>query len=355
MFANNIIRIKRIQLNHFQSIKLISNNSISIKSNIWSMLRYQAEDMLKREPLLKPLIEESILQHRSFADALIYRLATKFAGKILTSSLWINVFNESLHISKSLGDEFDIERLAMEDLIAVEERDPACRCIAQAFLYFKGFKSIQSHRFAHILWISNRKDLALVIQARNSEVFGVDIHPGANIKGGLMVDHATGVVIGETATVGRNCSMLHGVTLGGTGNEIGDRHPKIGNNVLIGCQATILGNITIGDNSKIGSGSMILKSLFPGTTAVGNPCRILNIDNNDVNHDIDKLNELNDVSLFSITKRVAHVNRNYQIVNILQDKGIKTWTNVWIPKVWPDDSDEEWIPAHMNPELIRIN
>ena len=131
-------------------------------------------------------------------------------------------------------------------------QDPACRSIAQVFLYFKGFKSIQVYRFSHVLWSQGRRDLAMVIQARNTEVFGVDIHPGARIGGGLMIDHGTGVVIGETAVVGTNCSFLHGTTLGGTGTSKDfDRHPKIGNNVFLGCGVTVLGNIKIGDHAKV--------------------------------------------------------------------------------------------------------
>ena len=136
--------------------------------------------------------------------------------------------------------------------LSSNSQDPACRSIAQVFLYFKGFKSIQVYRFSHVLWSQGRRDLAMVIQARNTEVFGVDIHPGARIGGGLMIDHGTGVVIGETAVVGTNCSFLHGTTLGGTGTSKDfDRHPKIGNIVFLGCGVTVLGNIKVGDHAKV--------------------------------------------------------------------------------------------------------
>ena len=131
------------------------------------------------------------------------------------------------------------------------------------------------HRIAHKLWTQDRKILALLIQNRVSEAFAVDIHPGAKIGRGVLLDHATGVVIGETAVVGENCSILHGVTLGGTGKQCGDRHPKIGDGVLIGAGTCVLGNITIGEGAKVGSGSVVLKDVPPHTTAVGNPARLI--------------------------------------------------------------------------------
>ena len=196
-----------------------------IRTQVWHILREQASEILQREPCLAPLINEAILDHSTFADAIMYRLATKLGGKLLSPDFYMGVFRECWGHSGTL-----LERLAMEDMIAVEQRDPACRSIAQVFLYFKGFKSIQVYRFSHVLWNQGRRDLAMVIQARNTEVFGVDIHPGARISGGLMIDHGTGVVIGETAVVGVNCSFLHGTTLGGTGvSKDFDRHPKVRN------------------------------------------------------------------------------------------------------------------------------
>lgn len=295
-----------------------------IKSTIWEVLTQQAKEMLLREPLLRRLIHESILMHDNFGDALIYRLATKLTGNVVQFNNWTSILHESLEISYSLNQKLDIERLALEDLIAIEERDPACRCIAQAFLYFKGFKALQTHRFAHILWLQNRPDLAHLLQGRSSEIFGVDIHPGASLGGGLMIDHATGVVIGETAVIGENCSMLHGVTLGGTGHIIGDRHPKIGNNVLIGCQATILGNIRIGNNCRIGSGTMILKPLPDNATAVGNPCRVIlpTIHESSVNEDS-----------VSDPQSMPWVAANELFAK--ETTGIPIWSHVWYRKKFP--------------------
>lgn len=154
-------------------------------------------------------------------------------------------------------------------------RDPASRCPVLSFLNYKGFKALQAYRIANILLHNGSRELALLIQSRVSELWDVDIHPGATIGGGLMIDHGTGLVIGETAVIGENCSFLHGVTLGSTGKDMGDRHPKIGDDVLIGCHAIVLGNITIGRSSKIGSGSVVIKSIPENVTVVGNPARII--------------------------------------------------------------------------------
>ncbi len=215
-----------------------------------------------------------LLQHGTFGEALVFNLAQKMAGNILTNNYYIKMMAD---IMKTASGE--LELLAMEDLLAVERRDPACPDIVHAFIYFKGYKSIQSYRFSHFLWTHGRVELAMLLQARCSEVFAVDIHPAARIAGGLMIDHATGVVVGETAVVGRDCSFLHGVTLGGTGTSKGhNRHPKLGCNVFLGSGVSVLGNIYIGDHSKVGSGSIVLKSLPAGSTAVGSPAVVKTID-----------------------------------------------------------------------------
>lgn len=175
----------------------------------------------------------------------------------------------------SIYDGEQYLNILIKDLLAIQNRDPACQSLVNAYLYFKGFKALQAHRAAHILWSAGRKDVALAIQSRCSELWSVDIHPAAHVGAGLMIDHGTGVVIGETAVVGNNCSFLHGVTLGSTGKESGDRHPKIGDDVLIGCNAMVLGRITIGRSAKIGSGSVVIKSIPANATAVGNPARII--------------------------------------------------------------------------------
>lgn len=266
---------------------------------VWQTLRQEATVVAGKEPLMRPLFEEAILQHNHFKEALSYRLATKLKGKIIDSQQWLKIFQEAYRIQEESLKEVqvnedssvpttdpattehlgflnvDLEIAACMDLIAVQERDPACDSILTAFMYFKGYKSLQIYRVSHVLWNLGRRELACLMQSRSSEVFAVDIHPGARIGIGLMMDHATGTVIGETAVVGDHCSFLHGVTLGGTGKESGDRHPKLGNNVSIGCNASILGNIYIGDNVKIGAGSVVLKPLPANCTAVGSPARIV--------------------------------------------------------------------------------
>jgi serine O-acetyltransferase len=157
----------------------------------------------------------------------------------------------------------------------VFERDPACKGYLQPFLFFKGYLAVQTHRVAHVLWKSGRETLAFYLQSRASELFQVDIHPAARMGSGLFVDHGTGIVIGETAVVGDDVSMLHGVTLGGTGAERGDRHPKIGRGVLLGAGAKVLGNIEIGEYAKIASGSVVLKPVPANCTAAGVPARLV--------------------------------------------------------------------------------
>lgn len=254
---------------------MISDNISISKGIFWANLCSEATALAAREHGLQPLLAEVIHKHSTFKDALFFRIAAKLGGFLMTVEDWVNIFNDANSISSSTKGLPDLESLAIMDIMAIKDRDPACDSILTAFLHFKGYKAIQTYRAAHSLWRIGRKELAVAIQSTCSEVFGVDIHPGAVIQGGLMIDHATGVVIGETATIGRNCSILHGVTLGSSGKDKGDRHPKVGDDVLIGCNAIILGNIAIGNNCNIGAGSIVLKSLPPGVTAVGNPARIV--------------------------------------------------------------------------------
>lgn len=189
-----------------------------IKKSVWSVIRQQGEDMIKRDPILEPIINQSILIHESFGEALATRLARKLRGENIQNfeeKILRTLFLDCLQFSRG-NDNEDIEKLAMIDMIAVEERDPACRQLATVFLYYKGYMSLQCYRFSHSLWNRGRIDIALMLQSKAAEVFGIDIHPGAKIGCGLMMDHGTGVVIGETAVIGKNCTFLHGVTLGGT-------------------------------------------------------------------------------------------------------------------------------------------
>ena len=213
---------------------------------IWTQVRCEAEETSTREPVLASLIYATILSEPTFEDA---------------------VCHEVLSAEPGLGDVF------RADLMAVAKRDPACRRLIDPLLYFKGYHALETFRFSHALWHSGRYDFALYLQSLSSRILQVDIHPAARIGKGVMLDHATGIVIGETAVIGDNCSLLHGVTLGGTGNERGDRHPKIGSGVMMGSGAKILGNIKVGDCVRVAAGSVVLQDVPPRRTVAGVPAR----------------------------------------------------------------------------------
>lgn len=236
---------------------------------VWNDLREAATRMVDHEPMLASMAHNTILSHERFEDALAYRLAHKLGGGDITDLTLRTLIN------KALSDEPSIGVSARADMVAILDRDPAIRSHVQPMLFYKGFAALQGSRVAHHYWTQGRKDLANALQVRISEVFAVDIHPGAQIGKGIMIDHGTGVVIGETAIVEDDVSMLHGVTLGGTGKEAGDRHPKIGFGVLIGANASILGNIRIGYCSRIGAGSVVLEDVPPCKTVVGVPGKIV--------------------------------------------------------------------------------
>lgn len=239
----------------------------ALKGNIWEALRAEAERAGKNERLLVAYLEETILGQKSFDAALSYTLASKLRDEILPSITLRDLFLEILETEK------DLRACVLIDLQAVKERDPAARGYLSPFLFFKGFQALSSYRFAHYLWYEDRKTLSLYLQSLISKVFNVDIHPAATIGHGILIDHATGVVIGETAVVGNNVSLLHEVTLGGTGKERGDRHPKVGDGVLIAAGAKVLGNIKIGEGAKIGAGSVVLNDVKAHCTVVGVPAR----------------------------------------------------------------------------------
>jgi serine O-acetyltransferase len=237
---------------------------------VWAALRSEAQQVAKSEPSLASLVNAVIIRHKGLSSALSYQLARKLGDQELRAMSLRETAEEAY------TSDPRIIAWAEADLRAVFERDPACRGYLQPFLYFKGFLSLQTHRIAHWLWNNDRQALALYLQSRISELFQVDIHPAAVIGAGVFLDHGTGIVIGETAVVGNDVSMLHGVTLGGTGAERGDRHPKIGNGVLLGAGAKVLGNIKVGDYAKVASGSVVLREVPPGCTAAGVPARLVN-------------------------------------------------------------------------------
>ncbi len=235
--------------------------------SIWNTLREEAEEAASSERLLVAYLQETILGQKSLEAALSYTLATKLKDEILPSITLRDLFLEIFTTDEALRETIRI------DLQAVRDRDPAANGYLSPFLFFKGFSALSSYRFANHLWNDDRRPLALYLQSLISKVFSMDVHPAATIGSGILIDHGTGIVIGETAKVGDNVSILQNVTLGGTGKEQGDRHPKIGNGVLIAAGAKVLGNIQIGEGAKIGAGSVVLKSVPAHCTAVGVPAR----------------------------------------------------------------------------------
>jgi serine O-acetyltransferase len=236
---------------------------------VWARIAREADEAVAQEPLLGGMVHYSILHHPTIERALSYRISLKLANGEMSEQIIREICDEAY------SAEPDLAHAARADITATYERDPACHRYLQPLLFFKGFQAVQAYRVAHWLWTQGRKDLAYFFQMRSSEVFGIDIHPAARIGRGIMIDHAHSIVIGETAVVGDNVSMLHSVTLGGTGKEDADRHPKIGNNVLIGAGAKVLGNITVGHCSRIAAGSVVLKEVPPCTTVAGVPAKIV--------------------------------------------------------------------------------
>ena len=236
---------------------------------VWDAVTADARSVLKSEPSLSNLLISSVLNHATFEEALAHRLAERLHHTDVSADLIRQAFMDAIAARPEIGQE------SRSDLAATFERDPACHKILDAFLYFKGFQAIQTHRFTHQLWHMGRRDFAFYLQSRSSQVFQVDINPAVPIGKGIMLDHGTGLVIGETAVVGDNVSILQNVTLGGTGKSDQDRHPKIGNGVLIGAGAKVLGNIRVGDCSRVGAGSVVLKEVPPRVTVAGVPAKVI--------------------------------------------------------------------------------
>ncbi|MDG4649813.1 serine O-acetyltransferase [Roseibacterium sp. SDUM158017] len=246
-----------------------TQSRISELDPVWRRITEEAEAAVVDEPLLGGVLHYCILHHKTLESALAYRLAQKLSSGEMSEQILREIADEAYAAAPELG------AAARADVVAVFDRDPACNRFLQPLMYFKGFQAVQAYRVGHWLWLQGRKDLAYFIQMRVSEVFGIDIHPAARIGRGIMIDHAHSIVIGETAVVGDNVSMLHSVTLGGTGKETEDRHPKIGDGVLIGAGAKVLGNIRVGNCSRIAAGSVVLEEVPPCKTVAGVPARIV--------------------------------------------------------------------------------
>lgn len=236
---------------------------------VWTRIRTEAEEIARTDPALGGFVFAAVLSHQSFEKALTHRLAQRLGNADVAADLVIGAFDDALAADPAIG------AAARADVMAVLERDPACHRAIEPLLYFKGFQAIQTYRMAHQLLKMGRKDFAYYLQSRSSTIFSVDINPHAVIGRGIMIDHGHDIVIGETAVVEDNVSMLHGVTLGGTGKEEGDRHPKVRWGVLIGAGAKILGNIEVGHCSRVAAGSVVLQDVPPNRTVAGVPARIV--------------------------------------------------------------------------------
>ena len=234
-------------------------------SDLWTIIKKEVSNLVMDEPQLGTFYSRRVLQHDSLAAALTDLLATKLATSDIPYTTVKSVFDEAY-----LRDPHILEQTAT-DLLATRQRDPAVRYYSTTLLYFKGFQALQAWRVAHWLWLQERHGMALWLQSQISEVFTVDIHPAARIGAGILVDHASGIVIGETCVLEDNISIMQGVTLGGTGKDTGDRHPKIKCGVLLGTGAIIIGNVTIGTGAKVAAGSVVLKDVEPHTTVAGVP------------------------------------------------------------------------------------
>jgi serine O-acetyltransferase len=250
-----------------QQTRLI--NALDKVDPVWGRIRGEAEEVVRREPELTSFIYASILRHDRLEAAVVRRVTERLDHADVPGELIRQAYTEALEDDPEIGAAF------RADIVATIDRDPASDRYLDPVLYFKGFHAIQTHRLAHWLWEKGRKDFALYLQSRSSAVFQTDINPAAHIGRGIFLDHATGLVVGETAVVEDDVSMLQDVTLGGTGKEDGDRHPKIRRGVLIGAGAKILGNIEVGECARIAAGSVVLKSVPPHMTVAGVPARVV--------------------------------------------------------------------------------
>ena len=237
--------------------------------NIWKEIQNEVKLRIEAEPSLEPYLTKLILSQDNLINSVASVLASKLNSDALSSNkikdFILDVYHKCEHI----------EQYLINDIVFFKDHDPACKYFSTPILFYKGFQGLATYRAANCLWNDDRHTMALFFQNRASEVFGVDIHPAAKIKGGVMIDHATGVVIGETSKIDENVSIYQGVTLGGKGFEIGDRHPKIKSGASIFASSTILGNITIGKNAKVAAGSLVLKDVEDETTVAGIPAKKL--------------------------------------------------------------------------------
>ncbi len=242
---------------------------LSSHESLWEIMCEEARLKATEEPILGSYFHATILNHKSFGSALSFRLASKLDNPMLPTMLIRDVVKEATE------DDEEILKAAEIDMLATYARDPACEDLSTPFLFYKGFHALQAYRISHWLWKQGRKTMARFFQNQISVTLGVDIHPAAQIGSGLMLDHATGIVVGETAVIEDDVSILHSVTLGGTGKETGDRHPKIRRGVLLASGCKVIGNIEVGEGAKVGAGSVVLQDVPPGATVAGVPAKIV--------------------------------------------------------------------------------
>ena len=244
-------------------------SAIADAGSLWQAIRHEVKLRADFEPIMSTFFHATVLNHETFQGALSFLLASKLDSPVVSSMAIREIFEEAY------AKEPDIIRAAEIDIKAIRSRDPACNSYSTPLLFYKGFHALQSHRVAHWLWTQERHSLSFYLQNQMSAIFGVDIHPAAHIGCGIMFDHATGVVIGETAVVEDDVTMLHGVTLGGTGKEQGDRHPKVRKGVLIGASASVIGNLEIGEGAKVGAGSVVMEDVPAHVTVAGVPAKVV--------------------------------------------------------------------------------
>ena len=259
-------------INKRYALELAEENKIAEiaeAGSLWQAMRREVQARADFEPIMATFFHATVLNHDSFEDALSYLLASKLDSSVVSSMAIREIMQEAYNAEPA------VIRAAEIDIKAIRARDPACNSYSTPFLFYKGFQALQVHRVAHWLWHHDRHSLAFYLQSQVNVIYNVDIHPAAQIGCGIMLDHATGVVIGETAVVEDDVSMLHGVTLGGTGKESGDRHPKVRQGVLIGANASIIGNLEIGAGAKVGAGSVVRKEVAPHVTVAGLPAKVV--------------------------------------------------------------------------------
>jgi serine O-acetyltransferase len=251
------------------ALKTSPADALASVDPIWSAVKIDAEEIVRGEPAMASFVYATVLNHDRLEDAVASRIAQRIGNHVVSGDLIRSTFGDAL------SDDPVLREAIRVDLAAVYDRDPACHRYIEPVLYFKGFHAIETHRLAHWLWRQGRRDFAYYLQSKASEVFQVDINPAVPMGKGIFLDHATGLVVGETAVIEDNVSVLQDVTLGGTGKEDGDRHPKIRQGVLIGAGAKILGNIEVGRCSKVAAGSVVLKPVPPNSTVAGVPAKVI--------------------------------------------------------------------------------